>query len=214
MAIKFKYKVKATEHAEHPGQPQLSTRLDALMALHKLSEWDMALLLKISKTSVHRYRHGTVPTGKQWSVVDTQLAFLETRTDIPKPTANSIRAKYVAPDRTQRDKFIHARNFSSLSQDDAAKILGCSQNDVSRFERGIGTWLKDKDIDAFIEVYSKPAVKHEGVDLKSEVTGIVHDLANIKLMDADKCVRLVLQFLEFGLSEGFDFNEVVRAFNE
>jgi len=210
--MRIKYKVGAVQLAQSV-QPELSTRLSALMKLHKLSEWDMALLLEISKTSVHRYRHGTVPTGKQWSLVDTQLSFLETRTTIPKPTADSIRAKYVAPDRTQRDKFIHARSFSSLSQDDAAKILGCAQGDVSRFERGIGTGVASKDIDAFIEVYSKPIVKREGAVLKSEVTSIVHDLASIKLLDPDKSMRLVLQFLEFGISEGFDFNEVVRAFN-
>jgi len=210
--MRIKYKVGAAQNGQ-AVQPQLSTRLSAIMKLHKLSELDLALLLKISKTSVHRYRHGTVPTGKQWSVVDTQLSFLETRTTIPKPTADSIRAKYVAPDRTQRDKFIHARNFAALSQEEAAKILGCSQGDVSRFERGIGTWVASKDIDAFIEVYSKPNVKREGSELKSEVTSIVHDLAGITLLDPDKSTRLVLQFLEFGISEGFDFNEVVKAFN-
>lgn len=195
----------------------LSKRMRALMTKHKLVEIDMALLLDVSKTSVHRWLHDAAPNHALYLRMTARLNDLE-KLDVikaPRKAVRHIATRGVAATQTVRDKFIQARAYANMTQTAAAEILKCSQVELSRFERGVHTWLDNKDIEAFIAVYGKQATKSDseivGEALKAEVIEIITDLAGVLHIDSDKSLKLIHQFLEFGISEGMDFNAIAAV---
>lgn len=196
-----------------------NTRLVALASKHKLVQAETALLFNISETSVHRYTHGAVPSPRKLDALEARLTQLEKQRDIKKtPQVRGVKAE----PKTLSRAFMKARLYANMSVDTASDILGCSYEDLSNFESGIRTWLDNKDIEAFINVYGKPSAAATATStavqvnrtLRTDTTALVHELAAMQQLDLDRTLKVVLQFLQFSLSEGTDFSEIASAFSE
>jgi hypothetical protein len=154
---------------------------------------------------------------------------LEKQKDIKKtPQGRGVTKKSEPETLTLSRAFIKARVYANMSVDTASDILGCSYEDLSNFESGMRTWLDNKDIEAFINVYGKPAAAATSKavatntsttvpvnrTLRDNTTQLVYELAAIQQLDLDKTLQVVLQFLGFSISEGVDFDAVLSAFDD
>jgi hypothetical protein len=175
-------------------------RLNRFLVVNRVGHEEAAELFGVHKSSIQRYTKGVIPKGTFYQALVEKLAVLEA-SHKPKILKSGKRVSNAATSLPVGNaKFVEARKLSGLSYESTAAVLNCTAADVHSIELGALSKVKDEDICAFIEMYSKRVDTPEIVQAISDSFGIPPAILR-------KALRVVF---EFYLSEGADFREVVK----